>query len=342
MAAQGQGRLFFAAELAASVTRAVLLAFAITIAAWDGSANAQGVPPKRLGILALTACPVPGAPPSFFRRRLAELGWIEGRNLIIDCASAARQPDQLAALAAELVARRPDVLVASSPPPVRALKQATTTIPIVMNSGEALGLVANLARPEANVTGVIDLAEGLFSKRTEILREVLPRLTRLAILFRKGGDAAALAQLERDATTAAAPLRFTWRIFYPAVPEDFDAIFGQLAAEAFDAAYVPAGPQSYDYQARIGELAKQYRVATAGDFPVFAKNGFLLTYGVDFNQILARLADYVDKILRGAKPGDLPVEQPTKFQLVVNLQTAKALGLIIPESFLLRADEVIE
>ncbi len=148
--------------------------------------------------------------------------------------------------------------------------------------------------------------------------------------------------MQNETIAAAKTLGFTWEIFYPAVPEDYDLIFARLAAEGFHAAYIWPGPFAYANRMRIAKMALQHRVPTISDITEYAREGVLISYGLDTGRLLVRAAEYIDKILRGAKPADLPVEQPTKFELVVNLKTAKALGLAIPESFLLRADEVIE
>ena len=318
---------------------------AVAMATCPGLATAQNTnaPPKRLGFLSGFGCST-DADPSPMRRRLAELGWINGQTLIVDCVSTV-YPDQAGALAAELVARRPDVLAAQPTDYVRALKQATATIPIVMvttpNPVES-GLVTNLARPEANVTGVVSSGREVAAKRIELLKRLLPRLAKLAVIERKGGDAVVHAQLEKDVTDAATKLGFAWQAFYPAAPEDYDAIFARLAAEGFDAAYVEPGPLLDANQTRVARLAMRHRVPTVGNYPYHAENGLLLAYGEAANPLNRRAAEYIDKILRGAKPGDLPIEGPIKFNLVVNLKTAKALGLLVPESFLLFADKVIK
>ncbi len=169
---------------------------------------------------------------------------------------------------------------------------------------------------------------------------MLPRLARLAILLRTGGDPLFNELATKDANAAASTLGFDWQAFSADVPEDFDRIFARLAAEGFDAAYVPPGPQSYANLTRIAELARRHRVPTLGDHPIFAS--FLLTYGDDPNRNLVRSAEYVDKLLRGSKPGDLPVEQPTTFELVINLKTAKEIGLTVPPGILALATQVIE
>lgn len=227
---------------------------------------------------------------------------------------------------------------------VRALKQATVAIPIVMvttpNPVES-GLVGNLARPEVNVTGVMSSGREVAAKRIGLLKRLLPRLAKLAVIERKGGDAVVHAQLEKDVTEAATKLGFVWQAFYPAAPEDYDAIFARLAAEGFDAAYVEPGPLLDANQTRIAGLAMRHRIPTVGNYPYHAENGLLLAYGESADPLNERAAEYIDKILRGAEPADLPIEGPIKFNLVVNLKTAKGLGLPIPESFLLLADKVI-
>ena len=303
-------------------------------------AGAQGnVPPKRLGILSGFGC-IRGS----FHQRLAELGWIEGRTLTTDCVSTVYL-DQLTLLATELVAHRPDILAASPTTYVRALKQATATIPIVMISTPnpvETGLVTNLPRPEANVTGTAQSGADNTSKRMQMMKQMLPRLARLAIILRAGIDTLFAEQLTKDATAAASTLDFAWQVFSVTAPEDYDRIFARLAAEGFDAAYVPPGPHSYANLSRIAELGQRYRVPTLSDHPIFAKNGFLLTYGESPDRNAARGAEYVDKLLRGAKPGDLPVEQPTTFEVVINLKTAKELGITVPPALLALATEVIE
>jgi putative ABC transport system substrate-binding protein len=315
------------------------------VAAWPITARVEPagaqstIAPKRLGVLSGFGC---GG--GIIRQRLAELGWIEGRTLVIDCVSTV-SPDQLTRLATELVARRPDVLAASPTNYVMALKQATATIPIVMQSTPnpvETGLVTNLPRPEANVTGTAQSGADNISKRLQLLKQMLPRLERLAIIWRAGIDPLFAEHATKDTNAAANTLGFSWQTFSVAVPEDYDRIFARLAAEGFDAGYVPPGPLSYANLTRIAELGRRYRVPTLGDHPIFAKNGFLLTYGDEPSRNLVRSAEYIDKLFRGSKPGDLPVEQTTTFELVINLKTAKELGLTVPPALLALATEVIE
>jgi putative ABC transport system substrate-binding protein len=302
-------------------------------------------PPKRIGFLASTSCSRTNNPAGqVLLGRLAELGWVEGRTAIIDCVLAYGRFEQAPALAAELVARRPDVLFGGSTPVVRALKQATSTIPIVSTASDPVqsGIVKNLAHPEGNITGVSQISFDLVAKRLGLLKEIVPRLSRLAFVPRKGVDPVDFERQSSELNHAADILGFSWQAVYLSEPEDIDKVFAEIAAEGFDAVYIPPGPFTFVNAPQIGERARQYRLPTVADQDVFARGGALLTYGVDLNPVLIRGAEYMDKILRGAKPADLPVEQPTKFRLIINLATAKAVGLTIPESVLARADEVIE
>jgi putative ABC transport system substrate-binding protein len=332
------------------ITQVTCGLMAVALAACFGPAAAQttvahdgAAPPKRVGFLSGFGCST-DANPSPFRRRLAELGWVDGRTIILDCVSTV-DPGRVDALAAELVARRPDVLASQPTNYVKALKQATATIPIVMvttpNPVEA-GLVTNFNNPEANVTGVASSGRDVAVKLIGLLKKLLPRLTKLAVIERHGGDAVVHAQLEKDVTDASTKLGFAWQAFNPAAPEDYDAIFARLAAEGFDAAYVEPGPLLDANLARVAGLAIQHRIPAFGNYPYYAENGLLLAYGGDADPQNERAADYVDKILRGATPGSLSITPPVKFNLEVNLKTAKALKLVIPESFLLVADKVIK
>jgi putative ABC transport system substrate-binding protein len=318
---------------------------AVSMATCPSLVTAQNTnaPLKRVGFLSGFGCST-DANPSPFRRRLAELGWVDGKTVILDCLSTVNL-GQVDALAAELVARRPDVLATQPTNYVRALKQATATIPIVMvttpNPVES-GLVTDLERPEANVTGVASSGREVAVKLVGLVKKLLPRLAKLAVIERNGGDAVIHAQLERDVTDASTKLGFAWQAFSPAAPEDYDAIFARLAAEGFDAAYVEPGPLLDANLPRVAGLAIQHRIPTFGIYPYYAENGLLLAYGGDADPLNERAADYVDKILRGAKPGNLPITQPVKFNLEVNLKTAKALRLVVPESFLVAADKVIK
>lgn len=312
------------------------------------SATAQTIaPPKRLGVLAGFVCPTPDAPAYWgpMLHHLADRGWIEGQNLVVDCVAAGGHAHELApSLALELVARRPDVLLGASTVTVRALMEATTTIPIVTAGSDALRnhIVNDLAHPDANVTGVSPMIFDLTAKRMELLKDTLPRLSRVAIILHKGVGGNDLELIETDIGAGAKKLRFTSQKFYPADLEDVGRIFAQLAAEGFDAAYIFSTPFSFGNRRQIAQIALQYRVPTISDNTEFAKDGVLLTYGVEVGSLIGDTAEYIDKLLRGAKPADLPLRQPTKFEMAINLKTAKALGLDIPQSIIIRADKVIE
>jgi putative ABC transport system substrate-binding protein len=245
-------------------------------------------------------------------------------------------------IAAEFVRLKVDVIVTHSAAPVLAAKQATSVIPIVFavaNDPLGSGLVASLARPGGNVTGLSSQATDLAGKRLELLREVVPSLRRLAIMANVRAPAAVV---EMGAVqTAARTLGFEATTFEIRRAEDIAPAFDELKSRT-DALFVCADPLVVAHQIRINTLALRERLPTVHGFREHVETGGLISYGANFPDLFRRAADYVDKILRGAKPGDLSVEQPTKFDLVINLTTAKALGLTIPESFLLRADEVIE
>jgi putative ABC transport system substrate-binding protein len=327
-----------------------MFALAILIGAICNSAIAQtNAPPKRLGILDPIICPAPGFPYSlrrimFLLQALAERGWIEGKTLIVDCAAVGEHIEQLPALAADLVARKPDVLFGESTQVVRALKQATAKIPIITAASDPLrsGIVSNLAHPEANVTGLAPMSFELVAKRTELLKDLLPRFSRLAVINGIGADPTDQEHMQADITTAGRTLGFSFEIFTPTEVADLDEIFERVEAEGFDAAYIWPSPFTLNYRAYIAIAALKHRVPTISERSEDAHTGILLSYGLDSVQIQQSAAGYVDNVLRGAKPGDLPLQQPAKLEMVINLGVAKVLGLTIPQSILLRADKVIE
>ena len=313
--------------------------------AWPLASYAQQPkqPLKRVGLLASIG-PCPLQPDNLIVRRLGELGWVEGQNLAFDCASAIGRIDQVRALAREMVSRRPDVLMAAPPQFVSALRQETTTIPIVMlGTWEPvrLSLITSLAKPGGNVTGVAYF--GLTPKLMELLKEIVPNLKRVAWLSNApSASPEAMKITGDDRQITASTLGFTWQIFRPAVENDYDEIFARPATEHFDAVNVIGFPFNNQNAARICQLALRHRIPAVSETATWAKCGLLLAYGQDVSWTQARAAEYIDKILRGAKPNDLPVEQATKIDLVINLKTAKELGVTVPPSLLARVDEVIE
>jgi putative ABC transport system substrate-binding protein len=275
-------------------------------------------------------------------QRLRELGWTEGRTIAIEYRWAELREERLAELAAELVRLKVDVIVTSGTPQVLAAKQATSVIPIVFAAaGDPVGnnLVASLARPGGNVTGLANLTPETGGKRLEFLREVVPGLRRLAILANVSNPAVVLEIAEAQAAARMLGLE----VVTPEIrrAEDIAPAFKALEGRV-EALYVSTDALVITNRARIHTLAMGVRLPTMYPSREYVEAGGLMSYGVNLPDQFRRTADYVDKILRGAKPGDIPVEQPTKFDLIINLTTAKTLGLTIPESFLLRADEVIE
>jgi putative ABC transport system substrate-binding protein len=291
---------------------------------------------------------VPGTPTSHgqwvaaFVQRLRELGWIEGRTITIEYRWAEGRSERFAEIAAEFVRRKVDVIVTSATEAVVAAKQATSVIPIVIAAaGDPVGtgLVASLARPGGNVTGLSIQQTDVAAKRLELLREIVPGLRRLAILGNVSGPAVVLDM--REAEAAARTLGMEVITSEIRRGEDIAPAFAALKGRA-EALYLPIDPLVNTHRFRINTLALAARLPTVHTSREWVEVGGLMSYGANVPDLFRRAANYVDKILRGAKPGDIPVEQPSKFDLIINLTTARALDLSIPESFLLRADEVIE
>ena len=278
-----------------------------------------------------------------FRQKLHDLGYLEGRNLVIEYRWAEGRYERLPALARELVRLNVDlILTPDGVPPTLAAKAATKAIPIVFFAGDAVesGLVPSLARPGGNLTGVSGLTAGLDAKRLEILKEAIPAATHVAILWNPDNPTG-VPQRNRMALAAEA-LRVQLRMLEARSPSEIDKAFAVATAERSEAVLVLADPMLTSQRTRIINLAVRARLPLAAYFRTFTEAGGLLSYGPSTNDIFRGLAVYADKIFRGAKPGDLPVEEPTKYELVINLKTAKALGLAISQSLLQRADQVIE
>jgi ABC-type uncharacterized transport system substrate-binding protein len=276
-----------------------------------------------------------------FVQRLRELQWVEGRNVAIDYRWAEGSNERMAEIAAEFARLKVDIIFTHGIG-AYAAKQATSTIPIVFalaTDPVGTGIVASLARPGGNITGLSIQGMDLAAKRFELLRELVPGLRRLAIVANAGGPGALLEMQAVEEMARAAGLE-TIRFAFER-PQEIAAAFDTFKGRA-DALYVAADPVTGTYRVRINTLALQARLPTIFSSRENVEAGGFASYGPNFSSLFRRAADFVDKILRGSKPADIPVEQPTKFDLVVNLTTAKALDLTIPESFLLRADEVIE
>jgi putative tryptophan/tyrosine transport system substrate-binding protein len=277
-----------------------------------------------------------------FVQRLRELTWIEGRNLAIEYRWAEGRNERYAENAAELVRLKVDVIVTSATPPALAAKKATAVIPIVfaaVSDPVGTGLVASLSRPGGNVTGLANQISDTAGKRLEFLREVVPGLRRLAIMVNVGNPASVLDMGEAQATARTLGLEVTTSEIRRA--DDIAPAFEALKDRA-DALYLCADPLMNTHRTRINILAAGARLPTMHGVREYVEAGGLMSYGPNLPSHFRRAADFVDKILRGAKPADIPVEQPTKFDLIINLTTAKALGLEVPSTVLARADEVIE
>jgi putative ABC transport system substrate-binding protein len=309
-------------------------------AAWPLVARAQQKLPT-IGFLGTTTASAWGPWTAAFVQRLRELGWIEGRTLSIEYRWADARSERFAEIAAEFVRLKVDVIVTGGNAAVAA-KQASSAVPIVfalVDDPIGMGLIANLSRPGGNVTGLAVQATDLAGKRLALLREVVPGLRRLAIMVNVDYPSAVLEMGEVQ--TAAGMLDLELAPLEIRRAEDIAPAFEALKGRS-EALYVVGDAVVMTHRVRINTLALAARLPTSFNYREYVEAGGLMSYGANLSDLFRRAADYVDKILRGAKPGDLPVEQPTRFNLIINLTTAKALGLDIPATVLARADEVIE
>jgi putative ABC transport system substrate-binding protein len=328
-----------------SSRRAFLLA-AVTCPAlaWAGAVRAQAparVP--RIGFLSPFSPSDTALWYQAFRLGLRDIGWVEGKNISIEYRHAEGRSDRLPDLAADLVRLKVDVIVAAASPAALAAQKATKTIPIVMASAGdpvALGLVESLARPGGNVTGLSQMGPELAGKRLELLKEMVPKLSRVAVLWNPQVAPSTLNW--KEIQLPARQLGVQLHSLEVRSPDDFDKAFEDATRARAGAIFIIAAPLIVTNLKRIAGLAAKSRLPSIFQFSEFADAGGLVAYGADRADLFRRAATYVDKILKGAKPGDLPIEQPTKFELVVNLKTAKALGITIPQSVRFRADRVIE
>jgi putative tryptophan/tyrosine transport system substrate-binding protein len=312
-------------------------------AAWPLLARAQtSAKLPTIGFLAATSPEIASPWVGAFVKRLGELGWAEGRNVVIDYRWAEARSERYNEIAAELANRKVDVIVTWASAPVLAVKRATTSIPIVFAAQMdpvGAGVVASLARPGGNVTGMSIQQTDTAGKRIELLREVVPKLARLAVMANSGAPGAMLEMREVVTTARALGLEVM-----PIEVKQADEIFSSIESlkDRADALYVATDPLIFSNRIKINAMAQTQQLPTIYGSREYADAGALMSYGPSWVDLFRRAAEQVDKILRGTKPADIPVEQPTKFDLVVNLKTAKALGLEIPPSLLARADEVIE
>ncbi len=311
--------------------------------AWPLAAGAQ-TPSKipRVGYIVGTSSAASGHTVGAFRQGLRELGYVEGQTIALEVRWAEGRNERIPELVAELVGLKMDVLVVASSQAALAAKKATGTIPIVMVGADpvGLGVVASLARPGGNVTGLSIFNEEIIGKRLELLKELVPGLTRVAVL--RNPIVAAHATFWQETEVAARKLGVALQPFEVRGPEDFEAAFGAATRGNAQALIAFDDSLTLAYRPQIVALAASSRLPAMYGFREFPDEGGLMSYGPTFVDLFRRAATFVDKILKGAKPADLPVEQPTKFELVINRRTANALGLTVPPALLAQADEVIE
>ncbi len=322
---------------------AIILALALGILLAPLAADAQqpGKVP-RIGVLGLVTPSEFADRIEAFRRGLLDLGYVEGKNIVVEYRWAESKYDRLPDLAAELVRLKVDLIVTHSTPGTLAAKRATTTIPIVMvTSGDAVasGLVASLARPGGNITGSTFFVPELNAKRVELMKQAVPRVSRMAVLVNPDNPGAGPVLKAMEVTARA--LKVELQRFEVRRPDEFDSAFREMAKKRAGALVVGEDPMLVAQAQRIADLAATKRLPAIG-FKEYVEAGGLMAYAVNIPEFWRRAATYVDKILKGAKPADLPVEQPTKFEFIINLKTARALGLTLPQSVLIRADQVIQ
>jgi putative ABC transport system substrate-binding protein len=322
--------------------RSALLAMVVLgVLAVPHLAEAQSAPKMaRIGVLLYGT---PETDPNFaaFRDGLRDLGYVEGRNLTFELRSAESKPERLAALAADLVKREPHVIFALGGDVAPFARAATSTIPLVMSVSVdpvQTQIVSSLARPGGNVTGVTLISSDLAAKRLQLLKEIAPAISRIGILWNPDH----IDPEYRETQVAARQLGLQLHSLEVRRPADFDAAFAAAATARVEAIVVVSSRLMTLSRSQITDFAAKHRIILVSGWGPWAQHGALLSYGPDLNAIVRHAATQVDKILKGAKPGDLPIEQPTKFQLVINTKTAKAFGFTVPPSLLLRADQIIE
>jgi putative ABC transport system substrate-binding protein len=280
-----------------------------------------------------------------FREALRELGYMEGRSIRVEFRTAQGQEDRLPTIANELARLKVDVVVLGNSRAARAVRDAMPNTPIVIVSSDPLGtgLIKNLSRPEGNITGLSTMTTDLTAKRVQLLKETLPRLTRLGVLWNPTNPPSPFqAKIIEDLKAAATSLGIELRMATAATVQQFRSAINEISRAQVQALYLVENPMFYAHRKALATLALQFRLPAIYGTKLFADDGGLMSYGANYSDQARRAAAYVDKFLRGTKPEDLPVEQATELQLVVNLRTAKALGVTIPQSVLGRADEVLQ
>jgi putative tryptophan/tyrosine transport system substrate-binding protein len=324
------------------VKRREFITFFAGAAVWPVAARAQQSPMPVIGFLH------PSSPETYrlraFRQGLKDAGFVEGENVTIEYRWAENQIDRLPALAAELVQRRVAAIATAGPPAVFAAKAATTTIPVIFLVGEdpvKLGLVTSLARPGGNLTGINFFAVEVAAKRLELLRELVPGAARIAVLVNPG-NASVVETVSRDILQAARTIGLQIKILNAGTVHEIDAAFATFVSERPDALFVANDPFFIDRRVQLAQLAARHAIPAIGQDRLYAEVGGLISYGANLGDAYRQVGLYAGRILKGAKPADLPVVQSTKFELVINVSTARMLGLAIPQTLLVTADEVIE
>ena len=320
---------------------AFVLACLVPVGPLSDADAQQSVSPRTIGVL-LVEFPLQSKEAEAFRKGLGDAGYTEGRDLVIEWRSANGDYARIPELVAELIRRKPDVIVVDSTPGTQAAKRATSTIPIVMaviGDPVGSGVVSDLARPGGNITGLSTMVVDLSAKRLQLLKEAFPQVVRVTVLW----DPATTwhSKAIEDLKAAAPSLSIQLSFVSVRRPEDIDNAFLAVRRAHAQALYVLSAAQFGIHRRTLLKQVSKARLPSIYEQRHFPEEGGLISYGANYADQYRRSAEYVDKILKGAKPGDLPIEQPTQFELVVNLKTAKALGITIPESILLRADEVI-
>jgi putative ABC transport system substrate-binding protein len=314
---------------------------ALAFAALPGSFGQQQGKVWRVGFLLPASASLSSSNTNAFLKGMRELGYVEGKNLVIEWRFADGKLERLPGLAAELVQLKVDIIVTAGSPAISAAQKATTTIPIVMATvGDPVGsrFVKSLARPGGNITGLSNMAGDIAAKFIDLLRSVVPKLSRVAMLT----PSTTYGELSKSVQAAAQKAGVKTVVAEASTPQEIENAFSMMVREKADAVFVGSPTVFAQQHQQIAELALKYRMPSLFQDRVTVEAGGLMSYGQKFTDLYQRSATYVDKILKGAKPGDLPVEQPVSFELVVNLKTAKALGVTIPQSLLQRADEVIQ
>jgi ABC-type uncharacterized transport system substrate-binding protein len=324
----------------------ILRYFFVAIVILGGGVTAEVQQPTkipRIGYLSVSSPSAMSTRTEAFRQGLRELGYVEGKNIVIEWRSAEGKRDRLSSLAAELVRLKVDIIVTAGPPATRSATEATVTIPIVMTQDTdpvGSGFVASLARPGGNITGLSNLLPELSGKRLELLREIVPRLSRVTVLGNSTNPAN--AQVLREIELAAEAFKVQLQYLDLLDPKDIETSFRAATKGRADAVLMMvSGGIVLSQLTQVVELAAKSRLPAIYSIREYVEAGGLMSYGVSLNDLDRRAATYVNKILKGAKPADLPVEQPTKFEFIINLKAAKQIGLTIPPNVLARADKVI-